>query len=72
MKMLAEGKIPNKGGVFIDAYNQSINEEIAMTITTRVNTCNHYYVTVCNTKEERYTPTKVSIGTIPHPFIEEN
>ena len=36
---------PIGGGVFIDAYNQHINESIAMTITTRVNTCNHYYVT---------------------------
>lgn len=43
--MIREGKIPNRGGVFIDAYNQSINEDIAMTITTRTNTCNHYYVT---------------------------
>lgn len=42
--MLKEGRIPNRG-VFIDAYNQSINENIAMTITTRVNTCNHFYVT---------------------------
>lgn len=51
--MIREGKIPNRGGVFIDAYNQSINEDIAMTITTRVNTCNHYYVTeICDTKEE--------------------
>ena len=46
MKMIAEGRIPSMGGVFIDAYNQTINQDIAMTITTRVNTCNHYYVTV--------------------------
>jgi hypothetical protein len=45
VKMIREGKIPNRGGVFIDAYNQSINEDIAMTITTRTNTSNHYYVT---------------------------
>lgn len=33
MKMIREGRIPNReGGVFIDAYNQSINEDIAMTI----------------------------------------
>lgn len=72
VKMIREERIPNRG-VFIDAYNQSINEDIAMTITTRVNTCNHYYVTeICDTKEERYTPTKVSIGTTPLPSIEEN
>jgi hypothetical protein len=73
VKMIREGKIPNRGGVFIDAYNQSINEDIAMTITTRANTCNHYYVTeICDTKEERYTPTKVSIGTNPLLSLEEN
>ena len=44
-KMINAGIIPDRGGVFIDAYNQHINESIAMTITTRVNTCNHYYVT---------------------------
>lgn len=43
--MIAEGKIPNKGGVFIDAYNQSINEDIAGTITTRVDASNHIFVT---------------------------
>lgn len=44
-KMIDKGKIPNRGGVFIDTYNQSIHEEIAMTITTRVCTANHYYIT---------------------------
>ena len=37
--------IPNKGGCFIDAYNQSINEEIAGTITTRVDASNMSFVT---------------------------
>jgi hypothetical protein len=69
--MIREGKIPNRGGVFIDAYNQSINEDIAMTITTRVNASSMIYVTeICDTKEERYTPTKVSIGTQPKRFLE--
>lgn len=40
-----EGRIPNRGGVFIDAYNQSINEDIAMTITTRVDASNSVFVT---------------------------
>ena len=45
-------KIPNKGGAFIDAYNQSINEDIAGTITTRVDASNHIFVTeICDTKE---------------------
>ena len=38
------------GGVFIDAYNQSINTDIAGTITTRVDASNMTYVTeICNT-----------------------
>lgn len=45
VKMIREGKIPNRGGVFIDAYNQSINEDIAMTITTRIDASNSVYVT---------------------------
>lgn len=64
--MIAEGRIPNRGGVWVDAFNQSINEDIAGTLTTRVDGSNMYYVTeICSTKEERYTPTKVSIGAIP-------
>lgn len=35
-----------RGGVFIDAYNQSINEDIAGTITTRVDASNMVFVTV--------------------------
>lgn len=45
MKMIREGRIPNRGGVFIDAYNQSINEKIAMTITARVDASNSVFVT---------------------------
>lgn len=45
VKMIREGRIPIRGGVFIDAYNQSISEEIAMTITTRVDASNSVYVT---------------------------
>jgi hypothetical protein len=52
MKMLTERKIPIRGGVFIDAYNQTINLEIAMTITTRGN---HYFVTEIN--EDKDTPS---------------
>lgn len=45
-KMIDERKIPNRGGVFIDAYNQSVNESIAGTITTRVDASNMVFVTV--------------------------
>lgn len=64
IKMVQADAIPNRGGVFIDAYNQSTNEEIAGTITTRVDAANMIYVTeVCSTKARKYTHTKVSIGT---------
>lgn len=63
-KMIDENKIPNMEGVFIDAYNQSINKDIAGTITTRVDASNMIFVTeLCNIKEKKYNPMKVSIGT---------
>jgi hypothetical protein len=44
-----------------------------MTITARVDASSMIYVTeICDTKEERYTPTKVSIGTNPLLSLEEN
>lgn len=33
------------GGVWIDAYNQSVNTAHTGTILARLNACNHYYVT---------------------------
>lgn len=44
-KMIDENKIPNIGGVFIDAYNQSVNLDIAGTITTRVDASNMNFIT---------------------------
>lgn len=44
-KMIDENKIPNIGGVFIDAYNQSVNVDIAGTITARVDASNMKFVT---------------------------
>ena len=51
--------IPNMGGVFIDAYNQSINEDIAGTITTRVDAANMIYVT-----ETEPTDRVIQVGNI--------
>lgn len=50
--MIDKGLIPNSGGVWIDAYNQSVNADICGTITTRVDHSNHYWVT-----EPKATPT---------------
>lgn len=42
-----------EGGVtFIDAYNQTIHKDLAMTITTRVNTCNHYFLFIGDEEQE--------------------
>lgn len=43
--MFREGKIPIRGGVWIDLYNQTSNAEIAGTIHTRISHANYYYVT---------------------------
>lgn len=57
--------------MWVDAYNQSINYDIAGTLTTRVDGSNMYYVTeICSSKEEKYTHTKVSIGATPRPSSE--
>ena len=50
-KMIDENKIPNIGGVFIDAYNQSVNLDISGTITTRVDASNMNFVTENNMEE---------------------
>lgn len=44
-RMIDNGLIPDKGGVWIDAYNQSVSEDVAGTITTRIDSSNHYWVT---------------------------
>lgn len=44
-RMIDNGVIPNKGGVWIDAYNQCVSIDICGTITTRIDHCNHYWVT---------------------------
>ena len=46
VEMLKQGKIPPMHGVWVDAYNHSVNGKIAVTITTRINSSNNYFVTV--------------------------
>ena len=43
--MLQNGVIPNRGGVWIDCYNQSVNEDVAGTIISGIQSKNHYFVT---------------------------
>lgn len=43
--MIDNALIPNRGGVWIDVYNQSIMEDKAGTITTKVSCSGNHYVT---------------------------
>lgn len=45
-KLLQSGILPIRSGVCIDLYNQAVLDEVFVTITTRVDLCNHYWVTV--------------------------
>jgi hypothetical protein len=58
----------------LDTYNQQIHDDVSCTIRTNINTANHHFIVeeICNSKEEKSIPTKVSTGTIPLPSIEEN
>lgn len=48
-KMFRDGKVPIKGGVWIDIYNQSVNESVAGTIHTRISQGNYWYVSEIDT-----------------------
>ena len=43
-KLIKSGKVPIRGGVMLDCYNQRAVEDYSVTITTRINSANHYYV----------------------------
>lgn len=43
-KMLESGKISGNAQC-IDLYNQAVYDDAFVTITTRVDQCNHYWVT---------------------------
>lgn len=45
IKMIENNRIPFVGGVWIDCYNQSINQDIAGTIIAGISSKNHYFVT---------------------------
>lgn len=44
--LLQSGKLAYKGGQCIDLYNQKVWQDVFVTITTRIDSCNHYWVTV--------------------------
>lgn len=41
-----------RGGQFIDLYNQQVYKDIAGTITTRVDQCSRYWITVIEDEED--------------------
>lgn len=40
-----DGVVVDRGGQCIDLYNQKVYDDIFVTIITKVNQCNHYWVT---------------------------
>lgn len=44
-EMLSSGRLKFRGGYCIDLYNQQVFDDMFVTITTRVDQCNHYWVT---------------------------
>ena len=46
-----ERQSPDSGGVMLDCYNQRAVEDYSVTITTRINSANHYYVIEENERE---------------------
>lgn len=43
--VIEDGKIRCKGGQCIDLYNQQVHDDVFVSITTRVDTSNLYFVT---------------------------
>ena len=43
--LLESGKVRIRGGQCLDLYNMQVWQDIFITITTRVDQCNHYWVT---------------------------
>lgn len=46
MVTLLQSGLVNRGGQCIDLYNQAVHDDIFVSITTRIDQCNHYWVTV--------------------------
>lgn len=43
--MIDKGLIPNRGGCWIDVYDQKVNTEVAGTLTTRTVGSSNYWIT---------------------------
>ncbi len=51
-QMLESGKVKLRGGCCIDLYNQNFQEDVFVSITTKVDSCNHYWVTELKDEED--------------------
>lgn len=47
-RLLTEKWSELRGGAMLDCYNQAIYPDISCSITTRINSCNHYYIVESN------------------------
>ena len=52
-KMLESGMVPKEEGYCIDLYNMCVQKDVFVTVTTRVDQCNHYWVTVEDEQDNR-------------------
>ena len=46
MKSLIDTGIPYMAGICIDLYNQQVHDGVFVSITTRIDGCNHYWTTI--------------------------
>lgn len=46
-QMLSSEKVKFRGGQCIDLWDQQVLGDVFVTVTTRVDQCNHYWVTQC-------------------------
>lgn len=46
MRKLLESTPPSRVGQCLDLYNMAVWDDVFVTVTTRVDQCNHYWVTV--------------------------
>lgn len=64
-----ERQSPDSGGVMLDCYNQRAVEDYSVTITTRINSANHYYVIEENEREMENEINDTSSPNIAEPYI---
>lgn len=64
-----ERQSPDSGGVMLDCYNQRAVEDYSVTITTRIDNANHYFVIEENEREMENEINDTSSPNIAEPYI---